>query len=74
MNGGEAVNGTNGSASSAEPFPSKAQFQYQRAYKLSVDLKDQLYVYTTEQIKQVQEHNVIVYVSILHRTQIVTYN
>lgn len=35
-------------------------FQYQRAYRLSMDLKDHIYVYTGEQIRQVQEHNVLV--------------
>lgn len=47
------VNG-NGDAKAAE------KFQYQRAYKLSLDLKDSLYVYTSEQIKQINEHNVLV--------------
>ena len=40
----------------------KDKYQYQRAYRLSMDLKDHLYGYTAEQAKQIQEHNVIVYV------------
>lgn len=49
---------------SSEPGPSKTNdtFQYQRAYRLSLDLKDTLYVFTNEQIKQIQEHNILVYV------------
>ena len=39
---------------------SKDQFQYQRAYRLSMDLKDQIYVYTSDQVKQIQEHNKLV--------------
>lgn len=38
----------------------KDKFQYQRAYRLSIDLKDYMYGYTSEQIKQIQEHNVLV--------------
>ncbi|THH03165.1 hypothetical protein EW145_g6478 [Phellinidium pouzarii] len=40
--------------------PPKDTFQYQRAYRLSLGLKDTLYIFTGEQIKQIQEHNVIV--------------
>ncbi|KAL5523260.1 hypothetical protein ACEPAF_1527 [Sanghuangporus sanghuang] len=42
------------------PGTPKDEFQYKRAYRLSLDLKDTLYVLTNEQIKQVQEHNVLV--------------
>ena len=41
----------------------KDKYQYQRAYRLSVDLRDYMYGYTSEQIKQIQEHNVLVYVN-----------
>ena len=42
----------------------KDKYQYQRAYRLSVDLRDYMYGYTSEQIKQIQEHNVLVYVNL----------
>ncbi|TDL25105.1 hypothetical protein BD410DRAFT_837351, partial [Rickenella mellea] len=42
------------------PNGDKKQFQYQRAYRLSLDLKDSLYVYTSDQVKQIQEHSVLV--------------
>ncbi|KAL5499242.1 hypothetical protein ACEPAH_1760 [Sanghuangporus vaninii] len=38
----------------------KEECQYKRAYRLSLDLKDTLYVLTNEQIKQIQEHNILV--------------
>lgn len=41
-------------------------YQYQRAYRLTIDLKDTIYVFTSEQIKQIQEHNVLVYVFQMH--------
>ena len=34
-------------------------FQYQRAYRLSVDLTHSLYGLTNEQIKQIQAHNTL---------------
>lgn len=37
-----------------------AQFQYQRAYNLSMDLSEQLRTYSTEQITQLKEHNALV--------------
>lgn len=45
-----------------QPIPEspKDEFQYRRAYRLSLDLKDTLYVLTNEQIKQIQEHNILV--------------
>jgi len=42
------------------PDMQKDKFQYQRAYRLSMGLKYHLFVYTTEQMKQIQEHNVLV--------------
>ncbi|KAH8108779.1 hypothetical protein DFH11DRAFT_1631296 [Phellopilus nigrolimitatus] len=38
----------------------KDTYQYQRAYRLSLDLKDTITVFTGEQIKQIQEHNILV--------------
>ncbi|KAF9519336.1 hypothetical protein BS47DRAFT_1358205 [Hydnum rufescens UP504] len=38
--------------------PPKSQIH--RAYKLSLDLKDQLYALSGEQIKQIQQHNLVV--------------
>ncbi len=38
---------------------SKDQLQYRRAYRLSMDLKDQIFVITSDQYKQLQEHNVL---------------
>jgi hypothetical protein len=35
-------------------------YQYQRAYRLSVDLRDTIYAASTAQIRQIQEHNVLV--------------
>lgn len=43
----------------AQPMPD-AQFQYQRAYNLSMDLSEQLRTYSTEQITQLKEHNALV--------------
>lgn len=56
------VNKFNGKTDSAGPDApvEKDQFQYQRALRLSFDLKDHLYVYTNDQMKQIQEHNVLV--------------
>jgi hypothetical protein len=41
-----------------------AKYQYQRAYALSIGLKDHLYVYSNEQLKQLREHNALVYVDL----------
>lgn len=57
---GKKANGDATVPDASADTASKETFQYQRAYKLSKDLKDTLYVYTTEQIKQIQEHNVLV--------------
>ena len=47
--------------SESEPAsPKHDEFQYKRAYRLSMDLKDSLVVLTNEQIKQIQEHNILV--------------
>ena len=49
----------------SEPAPSTptsdAQYQYQRAYALSRNLTENLYVYS--HIKQIQAQNVLVYVT-----------
>jgi hypothetical protein len=36
-----------------------AKYQYQRAYNLTKDLRDQLYVYSNEQLKQLQAQSVL---------------
>jgi hypothetical protein len=38
------------------------QFQYQRAYALSRDLREQLARYSVEQFKQIESQNALVYV------------
>ena len=43
----------------------EAKYQYQRAYLLTKDLRDQLYVYSNEQLKQLQAQSVIMYVIML---------
>ncbi|KAI0029234.1 hypothetical protein K488DRAFT_73136 [Vararia minispora EC-137] len=45
----------NGQAASDE-----AKYQYQRAYLITKDLRDQLYVYSTEQLKQLEQQSVII--------------
>ncbi|KAG5652376.1 hypothetical protein H0H81_005238 [Sphagnurus paluster] len=45
--------------------PPDAKYQYQRALALSKTLKDNLYVYSNEQIKQLQAQNVLVYVHVV---------
>ncbi|RPD60224.1 lipid droplet-associated perilipin protein [Lentinus tigrinus ALCF2SS1-7] len=37
----------------------EAKYQYQRAYYLSKELRDQLYTYSTEQINQIKTQNVV---------------
>ncbi|THH17701.1 hypothetical protein EW146_g3169 [Bondarzewia mesenterica] len=46
--------------SSSPAASSDAKYQYQRAYALSVDLKDQIYVYSNDQIKHLQQQNALV--------------
>jgi hypothetical protein len=52
-----------------------ADFQYQRAYALSRDLREQLARYSVEQFKQIESQNALVYVktliSICHRTHMI---
>jgi hypothetical protein len=55
-----AVTRLNGNEST--PTPQDAKYQYQRAYALSMSLKDHLYGYSIEQLRQLQAHNVLVYV------------
>ena len=38
----------------------RTQFQYQRAYALSKELRDTLYLYSAEQIQQIREQNALV--------------
>lgn len=40
--------------------PTQSKYQYQRALALSKSIKDQLYGYSNEQIKQIQAHSVLV--------------
>lgn len=44
---------------------SEGEFQYQRAYALSRDLREQLARYSVEQFKQIESQNVLVYVGSL---------
>ncbi len=37
----------------------EAKYQYQRAYKISKELRDQLYTYSSEQINQIKTQNVV---------------
>ncbi|KAH7909621.1 hypothetical protein BJ138DRAFT_1180918 [Hygrophoropsis aurantiaca] len=57
-----AVNkvGNESGTSSPSSTASDSQFQYQRAIVLSKHLKDNLYVYSAEHYKQLQQQNVIV--------------
>jgi hypothetical protein len=48
--------------SEAGPSSPDAQYQYQRALALSKTLKDNVYEYTTEQLKHIQAQSVIMYV------------
>lgn len=47
-------------ASSPSSVSSDSQYQYQRAINLSKHLKDNLYVYSSEHLKQVQQQSVLV--------------
>lgn len=45
--------------------PPTTDFQYQRAYALSRDLREQLARYSVEQFKQIESQNALVYVKSL---------
>jgi hypothetical protein len=55
-----AVTRLNAEAGPSTPTDSK--YQYQRALAISKNLKDNLYVYSNEQLKQIQAQSVLVYV------------
>ncbi|EIW54800.1 lipid droplet-associated perilipin protein [Trametes versicolor FP-101664 SS1] len=56
-----AVNKFHSNGTEDKPTESpEAQFQYQRAYFLTKDLRDQLYTYSTEQINQIKTQSVLV--------------
>lgn len=40
--------------------PADSKYQYQRVYALSVDLRDQLYGYSNDQLKQLQSQSALV--------------
>jgi hypothetical protein len=65
-----AVTKLNGSAEPASPPSSptadQKQYQYQRALAISKSLKDSLYLRSNEQLRQLQESNVLVYVPLPH--------
>ncbi|ETW77802.1 hypothetical protein HETIRDRAFT_453922 [Heterobasidion irregulare TC 32-1] len=48
------------SSSSASTAADDAKYQYQRAYALSLDLKDQLYVYSNDQLAHLQAQSALV--------------
>ncbi|KAI0641365.1 lipid droplet-associated perilipin protein [Trametes meyenii] len=50
---------TNGTADKPADAP-EPQYQYQRAYFLTKELRDQLYTYSTEQINQIKTQSVLV--------------
>lgn len=52
--------GKDSGATSPPSSPSECQYQYQRAYNLSMHLKDNLYVYSSEHIKQLQQQSILV--------------
>ena len=55
----EAVTKLNPDGTPATP---DSKYQYQRALALSVSLKDNLYVYSSEQLKELQAQHVLMYV------------
>ncbi|KAI0064245.1 hypothetical protein BV25DRAFT_1882239 [Artomyces pyxidatus] len=55
-----AVSKLHGSTNGSAPTEPDAKYQYQRAYALSLDLKDQLFYYSNEQLKQLQSQSVLV--------------
>jgi hypothetical protein len=58
----DAVTRFNGNEAGTSTSSIDTKYQYQRAYALSVNLRDELYVYSNEQLKQVQFQNALVYV------------
>ncbi len=46
----------------------ESKYQYQRAYALSRDLKDQILDYSNTQLQQLQSSSVLVYVNALRTT------
>ncbi|TFY64549.1 hypothetical protein EVG20_g5908 [Dentipellis fragilis] len=54
-----AVSRLNNGQTSASPS-AEQKYQYQRAFALSKDLKDQVYEYSNEQLKLLQSHSVLV--------------
>ncbi|KAH0835952.1 hypothetical protein J3R83DRAFT_9878 [Lanmaoa asiatica] len=57
-----AVNkvGSESGTSSPTSTSSECQYQYQRAYAISKHLRDNVYVYSSEHLKQLQQQNVLV--------------
>ncbi|KAF8633132.1 hypothetical protein AX17_004633 [Amanita inopinata Kibby_2008] len=55
-----AVTRLNADGTSTPPPPPETKYQYQRALALSKTLKDNIYVYSNEQIKQMQAQSVLV--------------
>ncbi|KAL0959756.1 hypothetical protein HGRIS_011446 [Hohenbuehelia grisea] len=55
-----AVHRFNGSAEAGPSTPPDAKYQYQRALALSRTLKDNVYVYSNDQLKHVQAQSVLV--------------
>jgi len=52
----------------ASPAETESKYQYQRAYALSRDLKDQILDYSNTQLHQLQSNSVLVYVRIFFWT------
>ena len=50
----------NGTPDKAPEGPKDAKFQYQRAYYLSKELRDQILTYSTEQVNQIKTQNVVI--------------
>ncbi|KIJ15959.1 hypothetical protein PAXINDRAFT_99307 [Paxillus involutus ATCC 200175] len=67
-----AVNKVGAESSSSSPgsTSSGCQYQYQRAYTLSKHLKDNLYVYSSEHLKQLQQQSALVQKAIETATSI----
>lgn len=53
----------NGDEAPKSPSTAEAQYQYQRAFALSKDFREQLYYYSSDQLKQIEKQSVLVYVS-----------
>jgi len=50
----------NGDEAPKSPSTSEAQYQYQRAFALSKDFREQLYYYSSDQLKQIEKQSVLV--------------